>query len=176
MDPIVNECVCKIQEALNEVEKIDSIAKDPECFINIHFEKNKTHVNCRRNELISNINKYSDHLIQENESHRLQCLQLSAQTNNIARKIDFLKEELFELKKQFDTFDKNSINLMQDVERLRCERSKNVAIYLRDRFSETLKDYQESLFLKNELSFGFLDISVEDIVGKMFDKKQVNKS
>ena len=65
---------------------------------------------------------------------------------------------------------------MQDVERLRCERSKNVAIYLRDRFSETLKDYQESLFLKNELSFGFLDISVEDIVGKMFDKKQVNKS
>jgi len=176
MDPIVNECVCKIQEALNEVEKIDSIAKGHECFINLHFEKNKTHVNWRRNELISNINKYCDHLIQENESHRSQCLQLSAQTNYIARKIDFLKEELFELKKQFDTYDKSSINLMQDVERLRCERSKNVAIYLRDRFSETLKDYQESLFLKNELSFGFLDISVEDIVGKMFDKKQVNKS
>jgi len=175
MDPIFNECVCKIQEALNEVEKIDSIAKDPECFINIHFEKNKAHVNWRRNELFADINKYSDQLIQENESNRSQCLQPSAQTNDIARKIDFLKEELFELKKQFYTFDKSSINMMQDVARLRYERTKNVAIHLKDRLSETLNEYQESLLLKNELSFGFLDQPVEDIVGKMFDKKQVNK-
>jgi seryl-tRNA synthetase len=175
MNPIFNECVCKIQEALNEVEKIDSIAKDPECFINLHFEKNKAHVNWRRNELIADINKYSDQLIQENESNRSQCLQLSAQTNNIARKIDFLKEELFELKKQFDTFDKSSIHLMQDEVRLRFERTKNGAIYIGDRLSEALKDYQESLLIKNELSFGFLDQPVEDIVGKMFDKKQVNK-
>jgi len=175
MNPIFNECVCKIQEALNEVEKIDSIAKDPECFINLHFEKNKAHVNWRRNELIADINKYSDQLIQENESDRSQCLQPSAQTNDIARKIDFLKEELFELKKQFDTFDKSSIHMMQDVARLRCERTKNVAIHLKDRLGETLKDYQESLLLKNELLFGFLDQPVEDIVGKMFAKKQVNK-
>jgi hypothetical protein len=175
IDPIVNECVCKIQEALNEVEKIDSIAKDPECFINLHFEENKTHVNWRRNELISNINKYSDQLIQENESDRLQCLQLSAQTNKIARKIDFLKEELFDLKKQFDTFNKSSINLIQDVARLRCERTKNVAIHLKDRLSETHKNYQESLLFKNELSFGFLDQLIESIVEKMFAKKQVNK-
>ena len=177
MDPIVNECVCKIQEALNEVEKIDSIAKDPECFINLHFEENKTHVNWRRNELISNINKYCDHLIQENESHRSQCLQLSAQTNNIARKIDFLKEELFELKKQFDTFDASSIHSIQDEARLRCERTKNVAIHLKDRLSETHKDYQESLLFKNELSFSFLEQLFESIVGSivMFAKKHVNK-
>ena len=176
MSQIFHESRDKIDEAFREVENIESIKKDPTCYINQHFDLNKKRITWRRQTLIADINKYSDQLIQENESNRSQCLQLSAQTNNIARKIDFLKEELFELKKQFDTFDKSSINLMQDVERLRCERSKNVAIYLRDRFSETLKDYQESLFLKNELSFGFLDISVEDIVGKMFDKKQVNKS
>jgi hypothetical protein len=174
MSQIFHESRNKIEEAFNEVEKIDSIAKDPECFINIHFEKNKAHVNWRRNELIAGINKYSDQLIQENESYRLQCLQLSALTNNIARKIDFLKEELFELKKQFDTFDKSSINMMQDVARLRCERTKNVAIHLKERLCETLKDFQESLLLNNELSFGFLDQPIEDIVGKIFAKKQVN--
>jgi hypothetical protein len=167
MDPIVNECVCIIQEALNEVEKIDSIAKDPECFINLHFEKNKAHVNWRRNELISDINKYSDQLIQENESNRTRCLQLSDQTNNIARKIDFLKEELFDLKKLFDTFDANEAQL-------RCEQTKYEAIYLKERLNKTLKDYQESLLLNNELTFGFFDQPIEEIVGKMFDKNQVN--
>jgi hypothetical protein len=50
-------------------------------------------------------------MIRENESNRSQCLQLSALTNDIAGKIDFLKEELFELKKQFDKFDANVAQL-----------------------------------------------------------------
>jgi hypothetical protein len=37
-------------------------------------------------------------IAQENESNRSQCLQISAKTHSIAKKIDFSKEELFELK------------------------------------------------------------------------------
>ena len=175
MSQIFHESRDKVDEALREVENIESITKDPTCYINQHFDLNKKRITWRRQTLIADINKYSDQLIEENESKRSECLQLSAQTNNIARKIDFLKEELFELKKQFDTFDKSSIHLMQDEVRLRFERTKNGAIYIGDRLSEALKDYQESLLIKNELSFGFFDQPVEDIVGKMFDKKQVNK-
>ena len=49
-----------------------------------------------------------------------------------------------------------------------------MATFLKDRLSKTLKDYQESLFLNNELSFGYFKLPIVDIVGKMFDKKQVN--
>ena len=150
------------------MENIESITNDPTCYINQNFDLNKKRIICRRNELISDINKYSEQLIQENKSNRAECLKLSDQTNNIARKIDFLKEELFDLKKQFDTFNASSIHLMQDVLRLRFERTKNGAIYLKDRLSEALKDYQESLLSKDELSFGFFDQPIEDIFGKMF--------
>ena len=166
MDQIFYESRDKIDEAFREVENIESIKKDPTCYINQHFDLNKKRITWRRQTLIADINKYSDQLIQENESNRSQCLQLSAQTNNIARKIDFLKEELFELKKQFDTFDAS-------VAQLRFERTKNVAIHLKDRLSETLKNYQESLMLNNQLSFGFFDQPIEDIVGKMFDDENL---
>ena len=175
MSQIFHESRNKIDEALREVENIESITKDPTCYINQHFDLNKKRIKWRRLILIADITKYSNQLIEENELNRSQCLQLSAQVNDLAEKIYFLKEELFELKKQFYKFDKSSINMMQDVARLRCERTKNVAIHLKDRLGETLKDYQEFLLLKNELLFGFLDQPVEDIVGKMFDKKQVNK-
>jgi len=62
------ESSSKLQEALREVEKIDSITKDP------------------------SINDYSDKLIRENESNRSQCLQNSAKTEALAKKIDFLKD------------------------------------------------------------------------------------
>ena len=132
------------------MENIESITNDPTCYINQNFYLNKKRIICRRNELISDINKYSEQLIQENKSNRAECLKLSDQTNNIARKIDFLKEELFDLKKLFDTFDANEAQL-------RCEQTKYEAIYLKERLNKTLKDYQESLLLNNELTFGFFD-------------------
>ena len=158
----------KMDDAITEIKIIESIVKDPACYINQHFDKNKRHINWRRNDFVADINKYSDQLIDENESRRSQCLQLSATTtNNIARKINFLKEELFKLKKRLDEFDVN-------VAQLRCGGTEGVATFLKDRLSKTLKDYQESLFLNNELSFGYFKLPIVDIVGKMFDKKQVN--
>ena len=167
MDQIFRESRERIDEALREVENIESIKNDHTCYINQHFDLNKKRITLRRKNLIADINKYSDQLIQENESNRSECLLLSAQTNDIARKIDFLKEELFELKKQFDTFDASA-------EQLILEETKYEAVYLKKKLSKTLKDYQESLLINDELSFGFVDKPIEDIVGKMLDKNQVN--
>ena len=167
MSQIFHESRDKIEEAFREVKNIESITKDPTCYINQHFDLNKKRIKCRRLSLIADITKYSNQLIEENELNRSQCLQLSAQVNDLAEKIYFLKEELFELKKQFDTFHASE-------SRLRFEETKNVATHLKNRLSETLKNYQESLMLNNKLSFGFLDQPIEDIVGKMFGKNQVN--
>ena len=83
----------------------------------IDFDELKDQINVRRGDLIADINDYSNQLIQENESNRSQCLQISAKTEALAIIIDFLKEEIFDLKKQFDTFDTS-------VTQLRWKRNK----------------------------------------------------
>ena len=161
------ESSSKLQEALREVEKIDSITKDPSIYINQHFDECINKINFRRGDLIADINDYSDQLIRENESNISQCLQNSAKTEALSKKIDFLKEEIFDLKKQLVTFDSS-------VTQLRWERNKILAIYLKDRLSETLKDYKKSLLLNNQLSFVCFYLPIEDIFGKMFDRNEVN--
>jgi hypothetical protein len=167
MNQIFHECSCKLQEALREVEKIDFITKDPSIYINQYFDELKDQINVRRGDLIADINDYSNQLIQENESNRSQCLQISAKTEALAIIIDFLKEEIFDLKKQFETFDKS-------VAQMRYEETKFEVNCLKKRLSQTLKDYRESLLLNKEHSFICFDHSIEDIVGKMLDKNQVN--
>ena len=76
MDQIFRESRERIDEALREVENIESITNDHTCYINQHFDLNKKRITLRRKNLIADINKYSDQLIQENESNRLQCLQI----------------------------------------------------------------------------------------------------
>jgi hypothetical protein len=166
MDPIIYESRCKIQQALREVQNIESITKNPASYINQHFDKNKQLIQWRRVNLIADINKYSDQLIEENESNQLKCLQISAQTKEWARIIDSLKDELNKLRDQFDTFDSR-------VTKLSCEITMNTANYLKDRLSQSFKDYQESLLLNENLSFVFFDQRIEDIVGKVIDKNQV---
>ncbi len=39
MDPIIYESRCKIQQALREVQNIESITKNPASYINQHFDK-----------------------------------------------------------------------------------------------------------------------------------------
>ena len=157
----------ELQEALREVEKIDSITKDPSSYINQHFDECIDQINFRRGDLIADINDYSDKLIRENESNRSQCLQNSAKTEALAKKIDFLKEEIFDLKTQFDLFDASATQL-------RFEETKNGSIYLKSRLSQTLKDYKESILPNNQLSFRCFYQPIEDIVGKMFDRNEVN--
>jgi hypothetical protein len=167
MNHVFYESSCKLQEALREVEKIDSITKDPSIYINQHFDDCHVQINSRRKSLIKDVNDYSDKLIRENESNRSQCLQNSAKTEELAKKIDFLKEEIFDLKEGFYSFDASATQL-------RFEETISGSIYLKNRLSQTLKDYKESLLLNNQLSFIFFDHSIEDIVGKMLDKNQVN--
>ena len=135
-------------------------------YINQHFDDCHDQINFRREDLIADINDYSDKLIRENESNRSQCLQNSAKTEALAKKIDFLKEEIFDLKIQFDTFDTR-------VAQIRWERNQISAVHLKERLSETLKDYKESLLLNNQLSFHCFYQPIEDIFGKMFDRNEV---
>ena len=165
-DTTLYDCRDILNESLQQLEIIESLTKDPTVFINKHFNRNKQHIQWRQNDLIADIKKYSDKLIEENESNRLKCLQISVQSDAIAKEIDVLKEELNKLRGQLDTFDAG-------VTQLKCDMTNHAAKYLKDRLNQHLEKYRESLLIKNEPLFDFFDRAIEDIVKKVIDKKQV---
>ncbi len=114
MDMIFQESREKIVKALERVENIESITKDPACYINQHFDLNKRHICWRRVDLKAEIDRYCDQLLEENESNRSQCLQVANEANQISNKIKETKEELCLLRRQFETFDSS-------VTKLSCE-------------------------------------------------------
>jgi len=94
MDPILLESREKIVKALIHVENIETITKDPTCYINQHFDQSKKHINWRRIDLKAEIDQYCDKLLEENESNRLKCLQLSNGMCQVTKKVNETKEKL----------------------------------------------------------------------------------
>ncbi len=58
-DTTLYDCRDMLNESLQQLEKIESITKDPTVFINKHLNRNKQHIQWRQNDLIANFNKYS---------------------------------------------------------------------------------------------------------------------
>ena len=166
MDKIFHESRDKILNVLVQVENIESATKDPAFYINKHFDLNKKHISWRRIDLKAEIDLYCDQLLAENESNRSQCLQLANEANQISNKIKETKEELCSLKRQFETFDSS-------VTKLSCQLGQMNANYLLEKFRLMHEEYKEALLERKELLFVFFDRPVEDIVGKVVDKKRV---
>ena len=167
MDLIFQESREKIAETLEQVENIGSITEDPTCYINQHFDLNINNIRWRRIDLIEEIDQYCDQLLEENESNRTKCLQLSNETDQITKKINETKEELHLLKKRFDAFDSNTTKMS-------CELSTMNANYLMEKFCFMHEEHNKSLLQHKDFIFIFYDRPIEDIVGKLVDKKQVN--
>ena len=166
MDPILLESREKIVKALIHLENIETITKDPTCYINQHFDLNIKHISWRIIDLKAEIDQYCDKLLEENESKRAKCLQLSNETNQITKRINETKEELYLLKKQFDAFDSN-------ITKLSCELSQMNANYLMEKFCFMHEEYKKSLLQHKDFVFIFYDRPIEDIVGKVIDEKKV---
>ena len=166
MDKIFYESRDKIGNAIVQVENIESITKDPEYYINQQFDLIKQHISWRRIDLKAEIDLYCDQLLAENESNRSECLQLANEANQISNKIKETKEELCSLKRQFETFDSN-------LSELNCELGQMNSNYLLEKFRIMHQEYKEELLVRKELLFIFFDRPVEDIFGKVIDKKRV---
>ena len=166
MDKIFHASKEKIENVLVQVENIESTTKDPACYINQHFDLNKRHICWRRVDLKAEIDRYCDQLLEENESNRSQCLQMAIETNIISKKINETKEELCLLKRKFDTFDSS-------MTKLSCELNQMNAKYLLEKFCLMHEEYKEALLVRKELLFVFFDRPIENIVGKVVDKRRV---
>jgi len=113
---VVSECKQRIEEARQKAESIESLAMDPELFINERFDLVKMHINWRRQDLKNEIDKYTDELIESVEQNRLCCIQLSKENNHTKEKIDNSRSELEELKKQLEHCKINSVEDLKLIE------------------------------------------------------------
>ena len=166
MYKIFHESRYKIVNILVQVENIESATKDPALYINQHFDLNKKHISWRRIDLKAEIDRYCDQLQAENESNRSQCLQQANEANQKSQKINEIKEKLSLLRRQFETFDSS-------VTKLSCQLGQMNANYLLEKFRIVHEEYKQELLVRKELLFVFFDRPVEDIVGKVVDKKRV---
>ncbi len=162
-------CRDTIQEATVQIEYMESISKKPAIFINENFDKNKNHINWRRRELIESVNKYCDQLVEENESKRSYCLNSSEETfrKHVENKFDEIKREFGELKNKFEQLDRH-------VNQLGIRLSQNTAFFLKGEIIKMLDEYKDALLLKKEFLFIFYERPMENVVGKLIDKKQVH--
>ena len=167
-ETVFHECRTQVVEALRDVDKIESIGEDPSTFINEHFDLNKRHIGWRRDDLIAEINKYSQDLVQENESNRAKCLQLAVKNNHITR-LSQSKVKLILLRKQLDTF----VSFNKTEDQVKFERVKATLSFTKDRLSQILSKYKESLLEFKDPMFIFFDRPVQDVFGKIIDNKQV---
>ena len=91
---------------------------------------------------------------------------MANETNKISKKNE-TKEELYLLRRQFETFDSR-------VTKLKLKLSQMNAKYLLEKFCLMHEEYKEALLVRKELLFVFFDRPVEDIFGKVVDKRRVN--
>jgi hypothetical protein len=164
---VVSECKQRIEEARQKAESIESLAMDPELFINEKFDLVKMHINWRRQDLKNEIDKYTDELIESVEQNRLCCIQLSKENNHTKEKIDNSRSELEELKKQLEHC---KINSVEDLKLIEITKS---AEDLENKLNQMLAEFKKSLLLNKDYLFVFFDRPLEDVLGKLIDKNNV---
>jgi hypothetical protein len=169
-----NDQLCnKIQEVLDQIATIESVTSNPAGYINDLFDLNKKHINWRRDDLVFEINRYTEKLIEENESNRLKCLESIEEARWIAQRIEASKQEGYQLKNNFEVHRTNDDK--DDLEfHMFC--IENTAECLSHNLNLMLKEYQDSLRLNKEHLFIFFDRPMEYVVGKIIDKKSVRIS
>ena len=169
LNPEYSECKQKIEEAMHQFNNIEIISQDPSDYINNYFGELKSHVNWRRDDLKTDIDKYADELIQSIENNQSNCIKLSQETSQLSKNIEDSKKQLDELKNHLNTF---------LIETLNFDSIKASAEDLIERFSQMQTEYRESLLLHQDYMFDFDDDdptkSIEYFFGKIIDPKTID--
>lgn len=170
LNPEYSECKQKIEEAMHQFNNIEIISQDPSGLINNYFGELKSHVNWRRDDLKTEVDKYADELIQSIENNQSNCVKLSQETSQLSKSIEDSKKQLDELKNHLDTFVIDTLNF---------DSIKASAEDLIERFSQMQTEYRESLLLHQDYVFDFDDDdptkSIEYFFGKIIDTKMIDR-
>ena len=101
------ECKKELENAKENVVKIELLEKNAEKYIYDYFADIKRKVVIRREVLKSKIDNYSDEIIKSVEMNQLNYIKLSKEINEIRKNIEKSKVELNKSMLQFDTLEFN---------------------------------------------------------------------
>jgi len=164
LSPVFEECKEEIEDARNNMVKVELLEKNAENYIFEYFEDIKRQVDIRREDLKFKIDNYSDEIIKSVETNQINLIKLSKEVNQIKTNIEKSKDKLNKLITQFDTLEFND----KKFEEIQA----SVALVNKE-FHKILAEYQDSLIGNKKYTFGFKKSQIEDIFGRVTDV-QVN--
>ena len=158
--PLFEECKKEIEDARENMFKIELLEQNAENYIYEYFEDVKRQVDIRREDLKLKIDNYSDEIIKSVEANQKTLINLSKEVNKMTTLIEKSKNELSKLSTQFDTLEFNDTKL---------EEFKASVIVVNEEFHKILAEYQNNLIGNKDYTLYFEDSQIEDIFGRVFD-------
>ena len=109
--PLFEECKKEIEDARENMFKIELLEQNAENYIYEYFEDVKRQVDIRREDLKLKIDNYSDEIVKSVEANQKTLINISKEVNQMTTLIEKSKNELSELSTQFDTLEFNDTKL-----------------------------------------------------------------
>jgi len=163
VSPVFDECMKEIEDAKENMVKIEFLEKNPENYIYDYFEDVKRQVDIRREDLKFKIDKYSDEIIKSVEMNQMNYIKISKDVS-INVSIIESKDDLNQSMIQFDTLEFND-KKFEDI--------KASVKVVNQELHKILAEYQDSLIDNTKYIFEFKESPIEDIFGRVIDV-QVN--
>ena len=158
--PMFEECKNELRDARKTMLNIEHLESNAESYIYDYYEDIKRQVYLRSEDLKQRIDDYSDDMIKSLEINQTMCIKVSKEVNQIADDIEKSKNELNDLMILFDSLVFND---------KKFEEIKTRAAVVKEEFYKMLGQYQDSLVGDKKYTFQFIDLSTEDIFGRLSD-------
>ena len=160
LSPVFHECTKEIEDAKDNMFKVELLEQNAENYIYEYFEDIKRQVDIRREDLKLKIDEYSDEMIKSVELNQMNLIKLTKEVNQMTTVIEKSKNELKKLITQFDTLEIND-KKFEDIKA-------SVAV-VNQEFHKILAEYHDSLIGNKEFTFKFKELPIEDIFGRVID-------
>ena len=171
LSPVFHECTKEIEEAKENMVKVELLEQNAENYIYEYFEDIKRQVDIRREDLKFKIDNYSDEIIKSLELNQKNLIQISKEVTQMTIVIEKSKNELNKLMTQFETLETNE-KKFEDIKA-------SVAV-VNQEFHKILAEYQNILMGDKDYTLEFEELRIEDIFGRvidfrLFDLKKIHK-
>jgi chromosome segregation ATPase len=164
VNPVYEECKTEINEAKNNIQKIENLENDPENYSFEYFEELKRQVDLRREELKLKLDNCSDEIIQSIERTKDNCIKLSRESKRLNTEIENSKKELTELMDDFDTF---------EIDNEKFEDIRQSLTVLNGGLTRQLGEYKDSIIGDKKYSFEFEEIDIKGLFGSFKEVEKV---
>ena len=150
----------ELEEARENLFKVELLEQNAENYIFEYFADIKRQVDIRREVLKLKIDNYSDEIIKSIEINQKTLIDLSKEVNQMTTLVEKAKNELNELKSQFDSLKTND-KKFKDVK-------ESVAV-VNQRLHEILAEYQDNLTGNRDYTFEFEESRIEYFFDRVID-------